>query len=143
MFRWVLTLMIPVLLPASFGQYVAPPKDLPAAEEKFRKAVLTGDADALAAILTDDFIRSPPGAPDTTKAQYVNAIRSGQQKYLSIEVKDEKYRVYGDMVLVNIVQDVRVLRSGQPSNSKTRALFVWIKQNGRWLLAAIQGNTAP
>src|SRR5579862_8859917 len=121
MFRRVLTSLITVMLPA-FGQYVTPPKDLAAAMEKHRRALLTGDADALASILTDDFIRSPPGLPETTKAQYVNAIRSGQQKYLSAEVKEEKYRAYGDTVLVNILQDVRTLRSGQPVNSRTRAL---------------------
>ncbi len=143
MFRRVLTFLIIVMLPAAFGQYITPPKDLAAAMEKHRKALLTGDADALASILTDDFIRSPPGLPETTKEQYVNGIRSRQQKYLSVEIKEEKYRVYGDTVLVNILQDVRTLRSGQPVNGRTRALEVWVKQSGRWLLAAVQGNQAP
>jgi len=148
--RMCLTVIVSMLSPAAFGQ-AAPPRDVVAGMETFRQAVLKGDADALVAILAEDFIRSPPTQPDTTKAQYVEDIRSGRQKYLSIEVKDEKSRVYGDAVLVNVVQVVRRFQPGpaaDPAPARgggptTRALFVWIKQNRRWMLAAIQGNTAP
>jgi ketosteroid isomerase-like protein len=149
--RMCLIVIMSMLSPAAFGQAAAPPRDVVVGTETFRQAVLKGDADALAAILAEDFIRSPPSQPDTTKVQYVEDIRSGRQKYLSIELKHEKYRVYGDTVLVNVVQVVRRFQPGpaalpplaRAESPTTRALFVWIKQNGHWMLAAIQGNTAP
>jgi ketosteroid isomerase-like protein len=127
----------------ALGQAEGAPKELLAAEQRFREAQLRSDADTMAATLTEDFIRSPPNLPETTKSQYVDAIRSGTQKYLSIKVREVKYRVYGDTILENVIQDVTTLRSGQQGFSRTRALYVWIKRNSGWMLAAIQGNSAP
>jgi len=69
------------------------PKDHLTVEQKFREAQLKSDADAMAAILTDDFIRSPQSLPETSKIQYVEAIRSRKQKYVGINVHEARYRV--------------------------------------------------
>ena len=94
-------------------------------------------------LLMDDFVRSPPGLPDTTKAQYLDALRSGKLKYSSAERKEVRYRMYGDTVLVNQLAKVSGRVNGQRREDTIRALFVWINQNGHWLLAAIQANLAP
>jgi ketosteroid isomerase-like protein len=131
-----------LLLPA-FSQQVKPPRDLVETQEKFRQALRQNDADTLSQLLMDDFVRSPPTSPDTTKVQYLDAIRSGKLKYSSAETKEERYRVYGDTVLVNAVSKVSALVNGQRLELTIRTLSVWINQNGRWLLAAIQANQVP
>ena len=131
-----------ILLPA-FSQQVKPPKDLLETQEKFIQALRRNDADTLSQLLMDDFVRSPPDLPDTTKAQYLEAIRSGKLKYSSTERKEERHRVYGDAVLVNAINKITVVIDGQQRERTIRTLSVWINQNGRWLLAAVQANLAP
>jgi ketosteroid isomerase-like protein len=133
------------MLPSAGGQQVSgnPPEGMRAAEDQFQKALVKGDTEALSRLLTDDFLRTPPTTPNTTKAQYFDALRSGTLKYLSIEAKESKYRTYGGTVIVNSVTALRVSVNGQQRDEVLRLLSVWIKQDGRWKLAAVQGNPLP
>jgi ketosteroid isomerase-like protein len=113
-------------------------------EQEFREALLKRDTEAIGKMLTNDFIRTPPTTPSTTKVQWLELIRTGKQQYLAFETKEATYRVYGDTVIVNAVANLRVRRDGQQAtDTQLRILQVWVKQNGRWLLAAIQGNQTP
>jgi ketosteroid isomerase-like protein len=113
-------------------------------EREFREALLASDTEALGKMLADDFIRTPPTTPATTKPQWLELIRTGKQKYLAFETKEAKYRAYGDTVVVNAVVSLRVRRDAQEAmDLSLRLLQVWVKQGGRWLLVAIQGNQMP
>jgi len=136
--------LVGALVPESFGQHADPPKDLLIVEERFRQALLSRNTEVLASILTDDFLRSPPNAsPETGKFEYLDAIRTGKGRYFAIEIRDAKYRLYGDVVLENAVWDVTYGEETQKSFSRTRVLLVWVKQSTGWKLASLQGNSAP
>lgn len=142
----VRALLLSVAVPAiCFAQTAAesPVDAVRKAESALRVALLKNDAEALGKLLTDDFIRTPPTTPETTKAQWLDLIRSGEQKYLTFEVKEAKYRAYGDTVIVNAVINVSVRRGTADIELNLRLLDVWVKQNGRWLLAAVQANQVP
>ena len=113
-------------------------------EGEFREALSRSDIEALGKLLTEDFLRTPPTTPSTTKTEWLELIRTGKQKYLAFETKEAKYRVYGDTVIVNAIVSLRVSRGNEAATDlKLPILQVWVKQNGRWLLAAIQGNQTP
>jgi ketosteroid isomerase-like protein len=113
-------------------------------ESEFREALLRSDTEALGKLLTEDFIRTPPTTPATTKSQWLELIRLGKQKYLAFVVKEARYRAYGDTVIVNAVVGLRVRRGNEEATDlNLRLLQVWVKLHGRWLLAAIQGNQTP
>jgi ketosteroid isomerase-like protein len=139
------TAILTSLLPSALAQQTSgnPPKGLRAAEDQFREAVLKGDTKTLSRILTDDFLRTPPTTPRTNKAQYLESLRTGSFKYLSMETQEAKYRTYGNTVVVDSVARNRVRIDGQESEMQVRLLSVWIKRNGRWQLAAVQGNQMP
>jgi ketosteroid isomerase-like protein len=120
-----------------------PPKEMRAAEDQLQKALVKGDTETLSKLLTDDYLRTPPTTPNTTKTQYLDALRSGTLKYFSIEAKESHYRSYGDTVIVNSVSAIRVNINGQQRDEVLRLINVWIRQNGRWQLAAVQGNPLP
>ena len=144
--RFILPILclVGALVPEIFGQHVDPPKDLLVVEERFRQALLGRDTEVLASILTDDFLRSPPNAsPETGKFEYIEAIRAGKGKYFAIESQDAKYRLYGDVVLENVVWNVTYGEETHKSVSRTRVLLVWVKQSTGWTLASLQGNSAP
>ena len=112
-------------------------------EEKLYKAVVEKDTRTLAGLLTDDFIRTPPTTPTTTKAQWIAQVDSGEVRYVSIKRQDVKYRVFGDTVLVHAVTNIRGHTSSRDVDLVLRLLNVWVRQNGEWRLAAVQGNEMP
>ena len=113
-------------------------------ETRLEKALVEQDTRALAGLLTDDFIRVPPTTPDTTKAQWIAQVGSGELRYLSIERRDAKYRVFGETVLVNARTHIRAHRiTGEDVEIVLRQLSVWVKQKGEWRLAAVQANESP
>jgi ketosteroid isomerase-like protein len=113
-------------------------------EGEFREALLQSDTEALGKLLTRDFIRTPPTTSSTTKTEWLELIRTGKQKYLAFDTKEAKYRAYGDTVIVNAVVSLRVSRGDEAAtNLNLRLLQVWVKEDGRWLLAAVQGNQTP
>ena len=133
------------ILPSARAQQITgnPPKEMRAAEDRLQKALVKGDTETLSKLLADDYLRTPPTTPNTTKTQYLDALRSGTLKYFSIEAKESHYRTYGDTVIVNSVSAIRVNINGQQRDEVLRLINVWIKQNGRWQLAAVQGNPLP
>lgn len=120
-----------------------PPQDFQQAADRFTQALIKSDTDALSEILTDDFVRTPPTRPSTTKPEYLAQLRSGTLKYLAIDLKEAKYQVYGNTVVENAVAAIRVRYNSQEINEQLRLLQIWVKLNGRWRLAAVQGNPVP
>lgn len=112
-------------------------------ETATQKALVAGDTKTMARLLTDDFIRTPPSAPATTKSEWIAQLDSGRMKYLSFEVQDAKYRVFGDTVLVNSVAKIRARTGNGDADLMLRLLGVWVKHNGEWREAAVQGNPVP
>lgn len=132
-----------VLSVAAQKNSMTPPTDFQQAAERFTQSLIKGDTGALSEILTDDFLRTPPTRPSTTKSEYLAQLRSGTLKYLAIELKEAKYQVYGDTVVENAVVAIRVRYNNQEINEQLRLLQVWVKLNGKWRLAAVQGNPVP
>jgi ketosteroid isomerase-like protein len=132
-------------LVASFalGQ-ASPPKEMLAVETEFWSALIKADIEAMSRILTSDFLRTPPGGAPTDKPTYIELVRSGRLKYISIDRKDVQYRVYGDTVVVNRTAPIRTSgASGRTSDTELRLISVWVRQSGRWMLAALQGTDVP
>lgn len=110
-------------------------------QSELEEALIHADMAKLDQMLTSDFLRTPPGGRDTDKAQYSRLISSGQLRYLSFEDHDQKYREYSDTVLVTMQSHLRT-RSGVGAESQTtlRLIWVWVKRDGQWLLAGVQGT---
>jgi len=113
------------------------------ADAAMREALVHSDTKAMGRLLTDDFIRTPPSTPATTKVEWIGQIESGRLRYVSFEVQDAKYRAYGDTVVVNSVAKIRAKSATGEADLTLRLLGVWVKQSGEWREAAVQGNSMP
>jgi ketosteroid isomerase-like protein len=113
-------------------------------EATLRQSLMHRDTATLAKLMTQDFVRIPPSTPATPRAEYFSIIETGRLQYLSFEVDDAQFRAFGDTVIVQALVHL-LTRSGDrpPAESRLRLLDVWVKQNGEWRLAVIQGNQAP
>jgi len=108
---------------------------------ELERALIAADTAAMQQMLTDDFLRTPPGGQDTDKAQYTSLIATGRLKYIAFDNLQEKVRAYANTVLINDLTDLRYRGATGPERSiRLKLLWVWVKQDGEWRLAAVQGN---
>ena len=112
-----------------------------ARQAELESALVNADMAKLDQMLTPDFIRTPPGGHDTDKAAYSAIIRSGQLKYVSFQDKDPIFRAFGDTVLVNVLSHLKTRSGAGPErDSNLKLIWVWVKRDGKWLLAAVEGT---
>ena len=137
-----------ILLLMGLGTLLAPGADgkpgeaeaVRQAERAWAQAALKGDAAALDKILADDMTHTHGGGRTESKAQFLEAIRSGAQKYEAIDYDEIKVRVYGSTAIVTSEPNIRTVNSGVPSGSHSRFLHVYVKQGGAWRLVAHQST---
>ena len=110
------------------------------AERAWAQAAIKGDAAALDKILADDLTHTHGGGRTETKGQFLEAIRSGAQKYEAIDYDEINVRVYGSTAIVTSEPHIRTINAGQPSSSHSRFLHVDVKRGGMWRLVAHQST---
>jgi len=110
------------------------------AERAWAQAALKGDVAALGQVLSDDLTYTHGSGRPENKAQYLEAIRSGAQKYEALDYDDVTVRVYGNTAVVNSELHIRTVSSGQLSSSHSRFLHVYVKQGNVWRMVAHQST---
>jgi ketosteroid isomerase-like protein len=100
------------------------------------------DVAALDRLYADDYILTQAFGI-TTKAQLLDAWKSGSLKYSSASDKDRSVRVYGDTAVTTGILMLKGQNQNRDFNSNTRYTGVWVKQQGRWRLVAAQLSDIP
>jgi ketosteroid isomerase-like protein len=106
-------------------------------------ATISGDFDAVAAMLADDLIYTHSSAKVETKTELLGLLKSGHYRYRAITPKDVTVHVYGETALASGLIDIDVTNAGQDLSLKLRFLEVWVKRGGRWQLVAWQSTRLP
>ncbi len=111
---------------------------------ELERALIAADTGTLEKILTDDFLRRPPGGTDTNKREYLSLLSTGRLKYVSFKNIEEKFRSYPNTVLLDDVTDIRASGANGPErDTRLKLTWIWIKLDGQWRLAGVQGSQAP
>jgi len=100
------------------------------------------DVAALDRLYADDYIVTQSFGV-TSKAQLMDAFKSGRLKYTSCSGKDRSVRVYGNTA---VATGILTLKGQNPNGDFTiyaRTTGVWVKQEGRWRLVASQLSDIP
>ncbi|MBI3281817.1 MAG: nuclear transport factor 2 family protein [Acidobacteria bacterium] len=94
-------------------------------------------------ILADELVYTHGSGLVESKSQYIQALRSGHQKYASVQHGSLKTRTYGNTAVVT--GEVRMTGStkGEPFDSRLRMTHVWVKQGPHWRLVAHQTTRLP
>jgi ketosteroid isomerase-like protein len=104
----------------------------------WREAVLKKDFAALERMLDDGLVYAHSTGIVDTKSAYLEKLRSGRQVYQTMEQKNVSHRNYGRTAVTHSWMHVTGINQAGPFDDKVMMLHVWIRQNGRWLLAAHQ-----
>jgi ketosteroid isomerase-like protein len=100
-------------------------------------AYLRGDADNIAKFLTDDYALTNSKGEITTAADDIEDARSGRVHYDVFENYDMKVRVYGgDTSIVTGKTKIKGNAQGKPIDIIVQFTDTFVKQSGRWRLAA-------
>ncbi|HKS71980.1 MAG TPA: nuclear transport factor 2 family protein [Terriglobales bacterium] len=108
-------------------------------EMDLAQRIVKGDLDQYAAQLMDDFEKNTAGALQD-KAAVMKELRSPDAKILDLSPEDLKVRVYGETAIVTGHFTLVQRRNGRVDTFFTREMDVFLKRNGRWMLAAEQAT---
>jgi ketosteroid isomerase-like protein len=117
--------------------------EIRAADQRWAAAVKAGDTAALERMYTRDLIYAHASGKVEDKAQYIDRLKTGKQKYREVTIESTKVVLYGDSgISHSIVRTIGVNDSG-PFNDHVMMMHVWVKHGGEWRLAAHQTTKIP
>ena len=123
----------------------SPDAEVRAAETARTNALVHGDIAALEKLMADDVTYVHASGKSDTKASYLDAIRSGQLRYLLWEPHQMNVRVLGETAVLNGMYSVRAIDlrvQKDPLNLEVFFLTVYAHRVGRWQQIAWQTTRA-
>ena len=141
MTKWMLVLLSAAVLSAASPDPKTE-KEVLAAMEAYKQALIKKDAAALSKILSDDLTYTHSSNLHQDKAAVLASL-NGNTVAEAIDFKDLKIRVYGNTAVVSGDVDFRNNAAGKVSVSKLHVLHVLVKGPQGWQLVARQATRYP
>ena len=117
-------------------------KEVLAALDAYKQAMIKKDAASLTKVLSDDLTYTHSSNLHEDKAAVLASLKS-PTVVEAIDFKDPKVRVYGNTALVKCDVDFRNNAAGTVTVSKLNVLHVFVKGPQGWQLAARQATRYP
>lgn len=126
---------------ASVPAAAADRDDVLAVQAAIDAALAANDPVALAPLLTVDATRTGPAGVLSSRTQWLEQMRSGAIRYRSVRRTAPDVRLYGDVAVVTGEVLIDVEKPGLGViEERNRYLRVYVRQGGRWRLAAHQAT---
>ena len=141
MTKWILVALTAALLPAATPDPKTE-KEVLAALDAYKQALMKKDAAALAKVVSDDLTYTHSSNLHQDKAALLASLKENTVAE-AIDFKDLKVRVYGNTALVKGDVDFRNNANGTVTVSKLNILHVLVKGPQGWQLVARQATRYP
>lgn len=109
--------------------------------ESWAAAELHGDATSLRGMLADDFVGVGPRGFTLTRGQWLSRHDTGSLEYERFGLDEAEVRLYGDAAVTVCRQSGRGVYEDEYGrfeiDDEFRATLVFVRQDGRWLLAGL------
>lgn len=110
-------------------------------EENWKNAVIHRNAQAMDALLADDFIGITSGGTLQSKDQTLASLKNGTLKLTSIEYSDRKVRFYGQTALVTSRAEVAGTAVDGNISGSFRYTRVYARdENGKWKIVSFEAS---
>jgi hypothetical protein len=114
-------------------------KDVAAAVEFLRKAMLDGDKASLDKIAAPELTYGHSSGTLEDKAAFIDALVSGRNDFVTIDLSEQTVKLVGkDLALVRHKLKAETNNGGTPGTANIGILLVFQKQQGQWKLLARQ-----
>lgn len=150
--RWMLAILllatVAALPAAGLGfrpkpKGMSPKQAVEQIEEQWRKAQLAGDANAMAELLSDDFVGITAFGKVNTKAQYLTRIRDRVVKVTQLDLSDVKVKIIGSRVaVVTSRAEISGENEGKPIKGGFRYTRVYQRSGGVWRITSFEATRA-
>ena len=142
--RWLVSGLL-LALAASSGAWAGDVEQaVLAAQDKRIALTVAADLAGLGAAMSDDLTWTHSNANVETKAEFLEAIRSGKYVYKSTTFDDRRVRLHGDSTaIVSGTCRIQVTSSGRDLDIKLRFTELYVKQGGAWKMALWQSTRVP
>ena len=129
-----------VLLAAAFFAQgaAADEQQIQQAEKGWADAVKAKDFAKLEAMLTPDLIYAHSTGIIDDKTQYLTKMKTGKQNYAGIEHKSTTVRMHGNAAIAHSKVRMHGTNATGPFDDQLMMIHVWVKSNGKWMLAVHQ-----
>lgn len=118
-------------------------KDVAAAVEFMRKAMVDGDRANLTKLAADDLSYGHSSGKIQDKKEFVEAIASGASDFVTIDLTDQTIKVAGNTAIVRHKLSAQTNDGGKPGSTVLGIMLVFQKQKGAWKLLARQAYKLP
>ena len=108
------------------------------AEKAWASAIVAKDFATLDRMLTPDLIYAHSTGAIDDKTKYLEKMRGGKQVYAAIDQNSITVRMHGNAAVAHSQIQMRGHNDDGPFNDRLMAMHLWVKSNGKWLLAAHQ-----
>ena len=115
--------------------------ELMALEKRFAEVILKGDADALARLVSDDWVVYGPDGKAIPKAAFLGVIKSGALTHSAMDFDEARVRVNGDTAIVTGRATTTGAYQGQAFTTRERSTDIFVRQNGQWKCVQTQLTT--
>jgi hypothetical protein len=113
-------------------------KQINAAVEALKKAMLSGNKAELEALVANELSYGHSNGKMENRAAFIEALASGKSDFTSIDLTEQTVTIAGNTALVRHRLTGEAIDSGKPGAVKLGVLLVWQKQGGKWKLLARQ-----
>ncbi|PSR56423.1 DUF4440 domain-containing protein [Adhaeribacter arboris] len=118
-------------------------KQVTAAVETFKKAMISRDKNLLESITADELSYGHSSGKVEDKTAFVNGVLNDPIHFNEIDLQDQTIRLAGNTAIVRHAFNAKTTNNGKPGEVKIRNLLIWQKQKGQWKLLARQAFKVP
>jgi len=115
-----------------------PGDEIVKAEKSWAAAVVARDYAALDRILDDDLIYAHSTGVIETKSDYVGKLKSNTQRYDVLDHQKTVVKMHGDAAVAHSTVIMKGQSGGRAFDNRLMMIHLWVKEGGRWRLAAHQ-----
>jgi ketosteroid isomerase-like protein len=137
MTKWILVLLTGFVAAAAQPDANAT-KEVMAASEAWRQAMMKKDGPALEKLLHDDLAYGHTSGRNQTKAEAMQTTLHGRTTIEAIDFSEVTVRVYGTTALIRANVEMRHVGDGKTTTFHINALHVWLKGPDGWQMVARQ-----
>jgi ketosteroid isomerase-like protein len=110
-------------------------------EEAWRVAQLSGDADAMDKLLSDDYVGITMNGQVVTKMQQLDRMRNRSMVLTKIVLEDVKVKLIGTTAIVTSLADVEGTNDGEPMHGMYRYTRVYSRlPSGTWKITNFEAT---
>ncbi len=106
-------------------------------------AMIGGDFAALEEVLADALSYCHSTGAVESKAQYLDALRSGRVRYLRMDRELARFHAWTDCAVMQGAVDVTAQVDGSPYRTRAAFTSTWVREDGSWKLAAWAATALP